>query len=49
MLEYVRRATEIAYLRQAIDLAAAHPLGAVAVAVVTLLYFNLMFSGPRAY
>jgi len=37
------------YLRQAIELAAHHPMGAVGVAMVTLLYFNLMFSGPRTY
>ncbi|WP_293680031.1 hypothetical protein [uncultured Phenylobacterium sp.] len=49
MIEYVRHAMEIAYLRQVIDLAVAHPVGAVATLVVTCLYFNLMFSGPRAY
>ena len=37
------------YVRQAIDLALAHPMGAVGAAVVALLYLNLMFSGPRAY
>ena len=37
------------YVRQAIELAAAHPMGAVGAAVVTLLYLNLMFSGPRPY
>ena len=37
------------YLRQAIDLAARHPMGAVGVVAMTLLYFNLMFSGPRVY
>jgi hypothetical protein len=38
-----------AYLRQAIELAAEHPMGAVGIAVVTLLYINLMFSGPKVY
>jgi hypothetical protein len=37
------------YLRQAIEIAAEHPMGAVACAVFTLLYINLMFSGPRVY
>ncbi len=37
------------YLRQAIDLAAGHPLAAVALAIATLLYLNLMLSGPRAH
>ena len=37
------------YVRQVIDVAAAHPMGAVGVAVVSLLYLNLMFSGPRVY
>lgn len=35
------------YVREAIDLAAQHPMGAVGVAVAVLLYANLMFSGPR--
>lgn len=35
-----------AHVRQVIDLAAAHPIGAVGVAVAVLLYLNLMFSGP---
>ena len=37
------------YVRQAMDLALAHPMGAVGAAVVTLLYLNLMCSGPRPY
>ena len=37
------------YIRQAIDLAMEHPMGALAAAVCTLLYMNLMFSGPRTY
>ena len=37
------------YLKDAIELAAAHPMGAVVCAVVTLAYLNLMFSGPRVY
>ena len=49
MLEYVRQAIEIEYVRQAIHLAATHPMGALGAAVVTLLYLNLMLSGPRAY
>ena len=37
------------YLREAIELAAAHPMGAVGTMVVTLLYLNFMFSGPKVY
>ena len=37
------------YVREAIELALAHPMGAVGVAVLTLAYLNLMFSGPRLY
>ena len=37
------------YLRQAVDQALAHPMGAVGAAVAALLYLNLMFSGPRPY
>ena len=37
------------YARQAVDLAAAHPIGTVAAAVATILYLRLMMSGPRPY
>ncbi len=49
MLDYVRRALELGHARQALDLAEAHPVGAVAVAVVAILYLRLMLSGPRPY
>jgi hypothetical protein len=37
------------YVRQAIDLAAAHPIGAVGCVAAAILYLNLMLSGPRTY
>lgn len=37
------------YVREAIELALAHPMGAVGAAIVTLLYLNFMFSGPKVY
>ena len=37
------------YLREAIELAAAHPMHAVVTAIVSMLYLNFMFSGPKVY
>lgn len=37
------------FVRQAIDLAMAHPMGTVGCLAVAILYLNLMFSGPRVY
>jgi hypothetical protein len=37
------------YVRQAIEVAAAHPMGTVACAAAAILYLRLMLSGPRPY
>ena len=37
------------YVRQALNLAEAHPLGAVVGAVAAILYLRLVMSGPRTY
>ncbi|HET6971318.1 MAG TPA: hypothetical protein VFH92_09345 [Phenylobacterium sp.] len=37
------------YVRQALTMAEAHPMGAVVAAVVVVLYLNLMMSDPRSY
>lgn len=37
------------YVRQALVLAQAHPMGAVAVAVVVVFYLDMMLSDPRSY
>ena len=37
------------YVRQAIDWAAAHPMGSVVGAAAAILYLRLMLSGPRTY
>ncbi len=37
------------FVRHALTLAEAHPMEAVALAVVIVLYLNLMTSDPRSY
>jgi hypothetical protein len=36
-------------MRQALTLAEAHPMEAVALAIAIVLYLNLMMSDPRSY
>jgi hypothetical protein len=37
------------YMRQILSFAADHPMEAVALAVVVVLYLNLMLGDPRSY